>query len=144
MANNFKFTLVIDNDTEINITIHASNIDSDVSKCYWSDATQHQIITIIDNDRRKRFSFDYYGAIKASMVGNEYNALYALNSVLNDAFGYYNDDCAEAVYGLKFKDAQNVYNGCKKAYYKITRWLNNQVDLCDFCNAVSKLLEDID
>ena len=76
MANNFKFTLVIDKYTEMDITIHVNEVDNDVSKCCWKGATKHQVITVIDNDRRKRFSFDYYEA-------DENSALYLRKILMN-------------------------------------------------------------
>ena len=139
---NFKIALNV-NDTVVNIIIHASEIDNNVKRCIWEGATKHQVITIINNDTHKCFTFDHYGVINAKMVEDEKSALNALDSVLLDAFSYYNDDFYFSDEDLDRDDcySDKVYNGCKKAYYKVVRWLNKTVSLDDFSEAVREAIE---
>ena len=112
----------------------------------WEGACKHQIIIVIHEATRKQFSFDYYGAKLARMVENEQDAITAVYNYLSDAWVYYNDDFNDLGYN-RFEDKEtfnNVYNGCKKAYYKVSRWFHNigvEIDLGDLLN---QLQEDFD
>jgi hypothetical protein len=109
----------------------------------WKGAYKHQNIIVIHEATKKQFSFDYYGAQLASMVEDEEGAITSVYSYLSDAWVYYNDDFNDLGYN-KFVDKETfnqVYNGCKKAYYKVARWFRNigiEIDLCDLLNQLQE------
>lgn len=112
----------------------------------WEGACKYQRISVTHEATRKQFSFDYYGAKLAKMVEDEQDAITAVYSCLQDAWTYYNDEFADLGYDkINDKETYNqVYNGCKKAYYKVARWFRNinvNIDLCDLLN---QLQEDFD
>lgn len=117
-----------------------------VFKKAWEGACKHQHIIVMHETTKKQFSFDYYGAELASMVEDEQGAITAVYNYLQDAWVYYNDEFEDLGYN-KWDDRKTynqVYNGCKKAYYKVSRWFNNiglEIDLCDLLN---QLQEDFD
>jgi hypothetical protein len=109
----------------------------------WEGACKHQNIIVIHEETKKQFSFDYFGAKLASMVEDEEGAITAVYNYLSDAWVYYNDDFNDLGYN-KFVDRETfnqVYNGCKKAYYKVARWFRNigvEIDLCDLLNQLQE------
>ncbi len=94
---------------------------------YWdASANQHNRVSVMNCNTRKRFSFDFWGSIREPNAEDKAGIIDAIYGYASDGLAFRNsrnflDFCGEFGYDEDSRKAEKIYKACEKADERLSR-----------------------